>query len=205
MGVPWMSPRLSPVPAGGDAPFQAEFLVGDRNVEELLPEGARELFLEASAGLWQRGDLHVTNVTSALDRGGRVPLPIEGRKEGYGQLSGMWGSPGAGGASRTVMAQWGPSLSSWGLAPGGVRVGWGAASPPCQEVPGSRRGSGMFDPSWEQPAEPGAGPRKPIPDARQERARGGAGQRPRGTQGHLPAAVVAAGGGQGEEQGQGTD
>ncbi|XP_050841807.1 alpha-sarcoglycan [Serinus canaria] len=40
------------------------------------------MFLQASAGLWQRGDLHVVNVTSALDRGGRVPLPIEGRKEG---------------------------------------------------------------------------------------------------------------------------
>uniref|UniRef100_A0A8C5IZ15 Sarcoglycan alpha n=1 Tax=Junco hyemalis TaxID=40217 RepID=A0A8C5IZ15_JUNHY len=64
------------------APFQAEFLVGNRDVEELLPEAARELFLQASAGLWERGDLHVVNVTSALDRGGRVPLPIEGRKEG---------------------------------------------------------------------------------------------------------------------------
>ncbi|NXQ31526.1 SGCA protein, partial [Alaudala cheleensis] len=66
----------------GDAPFQAEFLVGDRNVEELLPDAARELFLQAAAGVWQRGDLHVINVTSALDRGGRVPLPIEGRREG---------------------------------------------------------------------------------------------------------------------------
>ncbi|XP_077046842.1 alpha-sarcoglycan [Agelaius phoeniceus] len=67
---------------GGEAPFQAEFLVGNRDVEELLPEAAREMFLQASAGLWERGDLHVVNVTSALDRGGRVPLPIEGRKEG---------------------------------------------------------------------------------------------------------------------------
>ncbi|XP_064255657.1 LOW QUALITY PROTEIN: alpha-sarcoglycan [Passer domesticus] len=72
---------VTPAP-GGEAPFQAEFLVGNRDVEELLPEAAREMFLEASAGLWERGDLHVINVTSALDRGGRVPLPIEGRKEG---------------------------------------------------------------------------------------------------------------------------
>ncbi|KAF4799525.1 alpha-sarcoglycan [Turdus rufiventris] len=72
---------VTPAP-GGDAPFQAEFLVGDRNVEELLPEAARDLFLQGAAGLWGRGDLHVTNVTSALDRGGRVPLPIEGRREG---------------------------------------------------------------------------------------------------------------------------
>ncbi|XP_053821159.1 alpha-sarcoglycan [Vidua chalybeata] len=72
---------VTPAP-GGDAPFQAEFLVGNRDVEELLPEAAREMFLQASAGLWERGDLHVINVTSALDRGGRVPLPIEGRREG---------------------------------------------------------------------------------------------------------------------------
>ncbi|XP_058713755.1 alpha-sarcoglycan [Poecile atricapillus] len=72
---------VTPAP-GGDAPFQAEFLVGNRNVEELLPEAARELFLQAAVGLWERGDLSLINVTSALDRGGRVPLPIEGRREG---------------------------------------------------------------------------------------------------------------------------
>ncbi|NXH31301.1 SGCA protein, partial [Myiagra hebetior] len=72
---------VAPAP-GGDAPFQAEFLVGNRNVEELLPEAAREMFLQASAGVWERGDLHIINITSALDRGGRVPLPIEGRREG---------------------------------------------------------------------------------------------------------------------------
>ncbi|XP_039420652.1 LOW QUALITY PROTEIN: alpha-sarcoglycan [Corvus cornix cornix] len=72
---------VTPAP-GGDALFQAEFLVGNRNVEELLPEAAREMFLQASAGVWERGDLHIINVTSALDRGGRVPLPIEGRREG---------------------------------------------------------------------------------------------------------------------------
>ncbi|NXT29107.1 SGCA protein, partial [Syrrhaptes paradoxus] len=71
------------VPApGGDAPYQGEFLVGNRNVEELLPVTAREMFLQATAGVWEQDDLRVTNVTSALDRGGRVPLPIEGRKEG---------------------------------------------------------------------------------------------------------------------------
>ncbi|OWK53151.1 Alpha-sarcoglycan [Lonchura striata] len=66
----------------GEAPFQAEFLVGNRDVEELLPGAARERFLRASAGLWQRGDLRVTAVTSALHRGARAPLPIEGRREG---------------------------------------------------------------------------------------------------------------------------
>lgn len=85
---------MPPVPAGGDAPFRAEFLVGNRNVEELLPEAARELFLQASAGVWGRGDTHIINITSALDRGGRVPLPIEGRREGYGQGWGAEGGPG---------------------------------------------------------------------------------------------------------------
>lgn len=74
---------ITVIPApGGDPPYQAEFLVGNRNVEELLPAAAREMFLQAAAGVWERDDLRVTNVTSALDRGGRVPLPIEGRKEG---------------------------------------------------------------------------------------------------------------------------
>ncbi|NXT55577.1 SGCA protein, partial [Pluvianellus socialis] len=71
------------VPApGGEPPYQGEFLVGNRNVEELLPAAMQEMFLQAAAGVWERDDLHVINVTSTLDRGGRVPLPIEGRKEG---------------------------------------------------------------------------------------------------------------------------
>ncbi|XP_065507058.1 alpha-sarcoglycan isoform X3 [Caloenas nicobarica] len=74
---------ITVIPApGGHPPYQGEFLVGNRNVEELLPAAAREMFLQAAAGVWERDDLSVTNVTSALDRGGRVPLPIEGRKEG---------------------------------------------------------------------------------------------------------------------------
>lgn len=73
-------------PADGEPPYQGEFLVGNRNVEELLPAAAQEIFLQATAGVWERDDLRVINVTSALDRGGRVPLPIEGRKEGYGQI-----------------------------------------------------------------------------------------------------------------------
>ncbi|KAI6072664.1 Alpha-sarcoglycan isoform X1 [Aix galericulata] len=75
---------LAVVPApGGEPPFQSEFLVGNRNVEELLPAPARELFGQAAAGVWEQSDLSIINVTSALDRGGRVPLPIEGRKEGH--------------------------------------------------------------------------------------------------------------------------
>ncbi|NWS76370.1 SGCA protein, partial [Crotophaga sulcirostris] len=74
---------ITVIPApDGEPAYQGEFLVGNRNVEELLPAAAREMFLQAAAGVWERGDLRVINVTSALDRGGRVPLPIEGRKEG---------------------------------------------------------------------------------------------------------------------------
>ncbi|XP_061203816.1 alpha-sarcoglycan [Neopsephotus bourkii] len=66
----------------GEPPFRAEFLVGDRNVEELLPAAARDIFLQATAGVWEQDELQVINITSALDRGARVPLPIGGRKEG---------------------------------------------------------------------------------------------------------------------------
>ncbi|NXD73826.1 SGCA protein, partial [Eolophus roseicapillus] len=66
----------------GEPPFQGEFLVGNRNVEELLPAAAQDVFLQATAGVWEQEDLQVINITSALDRGGRVPLPIEGHKEG---------------------------------------------------------------------------------------------------------------------------
>lgn len=78
----WSPPVSRVRPAGGEPPFQSEFLVGNRNVEELLPAPARELFGQAAAGVWEQSDLSIINVTSALDRGGRVPLPIEGRKEG---------------------------------------------------------------------------------------------------------------------------
>ncbi|NXN92746.1 SGCA protein, partial [Rhinopomastus cyanomelas] len=76
-----LSITVTPAP-DGEPPFQAEFLVGNRNVEELLPAAARESFLVATAGVWDQDDLLIVNITSALDRGGRVPLPIEGRREG---------------------------------------------------------------------------------------------------------------------------
>ncbi|NXP15436.1 SGCA protein, partial [Thinocorus orbignyianus] len=83
---------ITVVPApGGEPPYQGEFLVGNRNVEELLPVAAQDMFLQATAGVWDQNDLHVINVTSALDRGGRVPLPIEGRKEGVYVKVGSWG------------------------------------------------------------------------------------------------------------------
>ncbi|NWI18866.1 SGCA protein, partial [Crypturellus soui] len=75
-------PRANLPPAAGPPRYQGEFLVADRDVEELLPAAARRLFAEAARGVWDRADLAIVNVTSALHRGARVPLPIEGRKEG---------------------------------------------------------------------------------------------------------------------------
>uniref|UniRef100_A0A9L0RV96 Sarcoglycan alpha n=1 Tax=Equus caballus TaxID=9796 RepID=A0A9L0RV96_HORSE len=69
-------------PEGPPLPYQAEFLVRSHDVEEVLPSSPASRFLTASAGLWEPGELQLLNITSALDRGGRVPLPIEGRKEG---------------------------------------------------------------------------------------------------------------------------
>ncbi|XP_076725672.1 alpha-sarcoglycan isoform X2 [Callospermophilus lateralis] len=69
-------------PEGPRLPYQAEFLVRSHDVEEVLPSTPAHRFLTALAGLWEPGELQLLNITSALDRGGRVPLPIEGRKEG---------------------------------------------------------------------------------------------------------------------------
>ncbi|XP_019338172.1 alpha-sarcoglycan isoform X2 [Alligator mississippiensis] len=63
-------------------PYQAEFFVKNRDVEEVLPLEAQQLFQQGVDSIWDQDDLHIINITSALDRGGRVPLPIEGRKEG---------------------------------------------------------------------------------------------------------------------------
>ncbi|XP_054565162.1 alpha-sarcoglycan isoform X3 [Eptesicus fuscus] len=63
-------------------PYQAEFLVRSHDVEEVLPSTPASRFLIALGGLWEPAELQLLNITSALDRGGRVPLPIEGRKEG---------------------------------------------------------------------------------------------------------------------------
>ncbi|XP_057357349.1 alpha-sarcoglycan isoform X3 [Manis pentadactyla] len=69
-------------PEGPLLPYQAEFLVCSHDVEEVLPSAPASRFLTALRGLWEPGELQLLNITSALDRGGRVPLPIEGRKEG---------------------------------------------------------------------------------------------------------------------------
>uniref|UniRef100_A0A8C0GBW0 Sarcoglycan alpha n=1 Tax=Chelonoidis abingdonii TaxID=106734 RepID=A0A8C0GBW0_CHEAB len=63
-------------------PYQAEFFVKNRDVEEVLPTDAQKQFQQALDIMLEQKDWSIINITSALDRGGRVPLPIEGRKEG---------------------------------------------------------------------------------------------------------------------------
>jgi alpha-sarcoglycan len=79
VGDPLSAHLVSP---GPQLPYHVEFLVRSHDVEEVLPSTPANRFLTALGGLWEPGELQLLNITSALDRGGRVPLPIEGRKEG---------------------------------------------------------------------------------------------------------------------------
>ncbi|XP_072910304.1 epsilon-sarcoglycan isoform X2 [Hemitrygon akajei] len=63
-------------------PYQAEFFVRNMNVEEMLASEVIGDFLGAVKNIWQPDRLNAINITSALDRGGRVPLPINNMKEG---------------------------------------------------------------------------------------------------------------------------
>ncbi|KAM9296265.1 alpha-sarcoglycan [Gastrophryne carolinensis] len=63
-------------------PYQAEFLVKNLDVEEMLPPESRHSFQVFLQDFWRLPKLPVINVTSALDKGGRVPLPLPERKEG---------------------------------------------------------------------------------------------------------------------------
>ncbi|KAM8978436.1 epsilon-sarcoglycan isoform 2-T2 [Sarcophilus harrisii] len=63
-------------------PYQAEFFIKNMNVEEMLASEVLGDFLGAVKNVWQPERLNAINITSALDRGGRVPLPINDMKEG---------------------------------------------------------------------------------------------------------------------------
>ncbi|XP_068189869.1 epsilon-sarcoglycan isoform X2 [Antennarius striatus] len=63
-------------------PYQAEFYIRNMNVEEMLASEVLGDFLGAVKNVWQPERLNAINITSALDRGGRVPLPINNLKEG---------------------------------------------------------------------------------------------------------------------------
>ncbi|XP_064204338.1 epsilon-sarcoglycan isoform X6 [Anguilla rostrata] len=62
--------------------YQAEFFIKNMNVEEMLASEVLGDFLGAVKNVWQPERLNAINITSALDRGGRVPLPINDLKEG---------------------------------------------------------------------------------------------------------------------------
>ncbi|CAI9574841.1 unnamed protein product [Staurois parvus] len=63
-------------------PFRAEFLVENMDVEEMLPPEAQHNFQVPLLAVWDTQRLSIINITSALDKGGRVPLPLPGLKEG---------------------------------------------------------------------------------------------------------------------------
>ncbi|XP_043921880.1 epsilon-sarcoglycan isoform X3 [Protopterus annectens] len=63
-------------------PYQVEFFIKNMNVEEMLASEVIGDFLGAVKNIWQPDRLNAINITSALDRGGRVPLPINDLKEG---------------------------------------------------------------------------------------------------------------------------
>ncbi|XP_053556069.1 alpha-sarcoglycan isoform X2 [Bombina bombina] len=63
-------------------PYKAEFLILNWDVEEMLPPEAQLDFQGPLRDVWGLQRLTVINITSALDKGGRVPLPIPGMKEG---------------------------------------------------------------------------------------------------------------------------
>nr|XP_685270.2 alpha-sarcoglycan [Danio rerio] len=63
-------------------PYQAEFFIELREIEKVLPAVVQEEIKLDIQHLWGTGNLEFVNITSALDRGGRVPLPLPGYFEG---------------------------------------------------------------------------------------------------------------------------
>ncbi|XP_056627686.1 alpha-sarcoglycan [Triplophysa dalaica] len=73
---------INVVHAGRQHPYQAEFFLELRNIENVLPLDARDEIIKDTKTLWDTEVLEFVNITSALDRGGRVPLPLPGYFEG---------------------------------------------------------------------------------------------------------------------------
>ncbi|XP_051958103.1 alpha-sarcoglycan [Xyrauchen texanus] len=69
-------------PAVKQMPYQAEFFIELREIEKVLPPGVQEEIRLDIQNLWGTDRLDFVNITSALDRGGRVPLPLPGYFEG---------------------------------------------------------------------------------------------------------------------------
>ncbi|KAL6474998.1 hypothetical protein MHYP_G00160380 [Metynnis hypsauchen] len=63
-------------------PYQAEFFIELREIEKVLPSEVQEEIKQDIQKIWGTERLDYINITSALDRGGRVPLPLAGHYEG---------------------------------------------------------------------------------------------------------------------------
>lgn len=63
-------------------PYQAEFLIKLREIEKVLPPAVQGEIKADLQRLWNTETLEMVNITNALDRGGRVPLPLAGHFEG---------------------------------------------------------------------------------------------------------------------------
>ncbi|KAJ7984859.1 hypothetical protein DPEC_G00359150 [Dallia pectoralis] len=68
-------------PAEKKMPYQAEFFIPLREIEKVLPSTVQEEIRQDLLRIWP-DKLTFVNITSALDRGGRVPLPLAGHYEG---------------------------------------------------------------------------------------------------------------------------
>ncbi|XP_065113663.2 alpha-sarcoglycan [Paramisgurnus dabryanus] len=71
-------------PAGQQMPYQAEFFLNMTDIEKVLPKNVRSDIKTDIMNLWGTDNKRIeyVNITSALDRGGRVPLPLAGHFEG---------------------------------------------------------------------------------------------------------------------------
>uniref|UniRef100_A0A3P9IRF4 Sarcoglycan, alpha n=1 Tax=Oryzias latipes TaxID=8090 RepID=A0A3P9IRF4_ORYLA len=67
---------------GNMLPYQAEFFIALREIERVLPSSVQNEIKQDLQKLWNTESLEIVNMTNALDRGGRVPLPIAGHYEG---------------------------------------------------------------------------------------------------------------------------
>ncbi|TKS89545.1 Epsilon-sarcoglycan [Collichthys lucidus] len=63
-------------------PYQAEFFIKLREIEKVLPSSVQDEIKQDLQKLWDTEALEIVNITNALDRGGRVPLPLAGHFEG---------------------------------------------------------------------------------------------------------------------------
>uniref|UniRef100_A0A3Q3JGD4 Sarcoglycan, alpha n=1 Tax=Monopterus albus TaxID=43700 RepID=A0A3Q3JGD4_MONAL len=57
-------------------PYQAEFFIEQREIEKVLPPSVQGEVKRDLQNLWKTEALEIVNITNALDRGGRVPLPL---------------------------------------------------------------------------------------------------------------------------------